>query len=86
MTVMHGKAQGSIFLFQVLPQGVKNDYGVNLDLVKPKDDPTTYFNDGLRKIDFVLVYEETSKDAMEFAADEMVDNTAIDAEFDQLSK
>ena len=71
---------------QVLPQGVKNDYGVNLDLVKPKDDPTTYFNDGLRKIDFVLVYEETSKDAMDFA-DEMADNTvAIDAEFDQLSK
>lgn len=63
--------------------------GVNLDMVKPKDDPTTYFNDGLRKIDFILVYEESPKDTLEFP-DEMLptngDNTAMDAEFDQLSK
>lgn len=79
------------FKFQVLPAGVKNDMGVNLDMVRPKDDPTTYFNDGLRKIDFILVYEESPKDTLEFP-DEMLpttnggDNTAMDAEFDQLSK
>ena len=33
---------------------------VNLDLITPagKDDPTTFFSDGKRKIDFVMVYEE----------------------------
>ena len=60
-------------IFQVLPAGAHNDTGVNLDLIKPKDDPTTYFNDGLRKIDFVLVYEESPKDTMEFP-DGIVDN------------
>ena len=59
--------------------------GVNLDMVKAKDDATTYFNDGLRKIDFVLVYEENAKDNLDFP-EEMVENTAVAAEFDQLSK
>ena len=59
--------------------------GVNLDMVKVKDDPTTYFNDGIRKIDFVLVYEENAKDTMDFP-EEMLDNTVVAAEFDQLSK
>lgn len=32
--------------------------GVNLDLIHGHDDQTTFFADGVRKIDFVLVYEE----------------------------
>eukprot|EP00093_Oithona_nana_P002559 02559.XXX_68428_81120_1 [CDS] Oithona nana genome sequencing. len=76
----------SLLRNEVLPAGVKNDLGVNLDLVKAIDDPTTFFNDGIRKIDFVLVYEESAKDTMEFPED-IVDNTmAIDAEFDNISK
>ena len=35
--------------------------GVNLDICVGKEDPTTFFNDGVRKIDFVLVFEETLK-------------------------
>ena len=31
---------------------------VDLDLIRGKDDPTTYFEDGIRKIDFILVFEE----------------------------
>ena len=52
---------------QVLPSGVKPDVGVNLDPTHyvPKDDATTYFSDGVRKIDFILVYnEELGKDTI----------------------
>ena len=74
------------YLFQVLPSGVKNDLGVNLDLVKAIDDPTTFFNDGVRKIDFVLVYEESPKDTLDFPED-IVDTTmAMGGEFDNISK
>ena len=59
--------------------------GVNLDMMRPKDDPTTYFNDGIRKIDFVLVFEETGKD-LDFH-DELENNAAaVAAEFDQPGK
>ena len=40
--------------------------GVNLDICVGKEDPTTFFNDGARKIDFVLVFEETKDGTDEF--------------------
>ena len=74
------------FCSQVLQPGVKGGQGVNLDMVRAKDDPTTFFNDGLRKIDFVLVYEETAKDIDE-GLPENLDNAAFDPEnIDQISK
>ena len=40
--------------------------GVNLDVCCfGKEDPTTFFNDGIRKIDFVMVVEENVKDFAE---------------------
>lgn len=38
------------------------------------EDPTTYFNDGVRKIDFVLVYEENRNDY------ELDETTAMEGE------
>jgi hypothetical protein len=75
-----------ILFLQVLPPGAKEAMGVNLDMLQAKDDPTTFFSDGIRKIDFVLVYEETVKDTLDFQKD--INNATIQdsAEFDQLSK
>ena len=33
-----------------------------LEICRGKDDPTTFFKDLKRKVDFVLVYEEDKKD------------------------
>lgn len=38
---------------------------MNLDVCFGKEDPTTFLNDGIRKIDFVLVVEENAKDFAE---------------------
>ena len=48
-----------VFLFQVVhSDGQTNGAsGVNLDICRGgKEDPTTFFRDGVRKIDFVLVH------------------------------
>ena len=70
-----------MYSFQVLPPDHHGLGNINLDLGKAKDDPTTYFNDGLRKIDFVLVYEGEShqKDTMDFQ-ETLVDNAGGDPE------
>ena len=57
------------FLFQVLQTHTGHE-GVNLDGCIGKEDPTTFFNDGMRRIDFVLVFEETVKDAAEAEMDQ----------------
>ena len=58
-----------------------------MDILRPKDDMTTYFNDGMRKIDFVLVYEDQIKDTMEFPDIGPLDeNNPLAAEYDQFSK
>ena len=47
--------------------GSNGGVGVNLDFCGAgKEDPTTFFNDGVRKIDFVLVFEETLKSEDDF--------------------
>ena len=51
--------------FQVVHTKHGQDQGVNLDVCFGKEDPTTFFNDGIRKIDFVLVVEENVKDFAE---------------------
>ena len=51
--------------FQVLHTKQGQDHGVNLDVCFGKEDPTTFLNDGVRKIDFVLVVEENAKDFAE---------------------
>jgi len=68
------------YTVKVLPPDHHGLGNINLDLGKAKDDPTTYFNDGLRKIDFVLVYEgESPKDTMDFQ-ETLVDNAGGDPE------
>ena len=55
-----------LFLPKILEHAASGNGGgptkgaVNLDLINPggRDDATTYFKDGVRKIDFVMVYEE----------------------------
>ena len=75
---------------QVLPSGVKPDVGVNLNPTHyvPKDDATTYFSDGVRKIDFILVYnEELGKDTIDFQDfGQLEENHPLGAEYDQFSK
>ena len=53
------------FISQVLQTQGGQGYGVNLDVCLGKEDPTTFFNDGIRKIDFVLVVEENVKNCAE---------------------
>lgn len=73
--------------FQVLPPGVKGDVGVNLDKIRPIEDVSTYFSDGIRKIDFVLVYSETGEDAIDFQdLGHIEENNPLAAEYDQFSK
>merc|ERR1719361_2517189 len=58
-----------------------------MDILRPKDDPTTYLNDGMRKIDFVLVYEDQNKDTLDFQDIGPLDeNNPLAAEYDQFSK
>ena len=52
------------------PEGSAQQGGVNLDVVRNDDDPTTFFRDGVRKIDFVLVYEENVKDLQQQTLDQ----------------
>lgn len=59
------KWEYQIFTFQVLHTNKGQDHGVNLDVCFGKEDPTTFLNDGVRKIDFVLVVEENAKDFAE---------------------
>ena len=73
--------------FQVLPPGAKGDVGVNLDKIRPIEDVSTYFSDGIRKIDFVLVYSETGEDAIDFQdLGHIEENNPLAAEYDQFSK
>merc|ERR1712223_2048837 len=69
--------------FNVLHSNKGQDHGVNLDVCFGKEDPTTFFNDGVRKIDFVLVVEENVKDFAEsdgfgegFNANENIDDSS----------
>ena len=58
-----------------------------MDILRPKDDATTYLNDGMRKIDFVLVYEDQNKDTLDFQDIGPLDeNNPLAAEYDQFSK
>ena len=61
--------------------------GVNLDKIRPIEDVSTYFSDGIRKIDFVLVYSETGEDAIDFQdLGHIEENNPLAAEYDQFSK
>ena len=62
---IHLEFSKTIIQFQVLHSNKGQDHGVNLDVCFGKEDPTTFLNDGIRKIDFVLVVEENAKDFAE---------------------
>ena len=71
------------FIPQVLQTQGGRGHGVNLDVCLGKEDPTTFFNDGIRKIDFVLVVEENVKDFTEsdgygdgFNSSDNIDNSS----------
>ena len=71
------------YFLQVVHTKQGHDHGVNLDVCFGKEDPTTFFNDGVRKIDFVLVVEENVKDFAEsdgfgegFNANENIDDSS----------
>ena len=50
-----------IYSFQQVFQQSSEEH-VPLEIFRGKEDPTTFFKDQKRKIDFVLVYEEDKKD------------------------
>ena len=51
---------------------------MNLDFCGAgKEDPTTFFNDGVRKIDFVLVFEETLKSEEDFDTAGLATNAVL---------
>ena len=50
-----------LWSFQQVFQQFSEEH-VPLEISRRKEDPTTFFKDQKRKIDFVLVYEEDKKD------------------------
>lgn len=60
--IIHTLNKSCYISLQVLHAKQGQGHGVNLDVCFGKEDPTTFFNDGIRKIDFVLVVEENVSD------------------------